>query len=174
MSRVDLTSASLRHGDNEERLDPNSAGIDRENRLLPIFRKLSNREDLVMSESQAAASTILNGLASNRPGTNELLVAFFGGLTIKDATVEELVGMAMAMEATKRFRFRFNVNKPLVTAGGTGGDTIPTINVTTPARALHALVEEEKVKSVYGAARSILPKKQILTTSVESGVARLI
>jgi pantoate kinase len=38
----------------------------------------------------------------------------------------------------------------------------------------HALVEERKVKSVYRAARSILPKKQILTSTVESGVARLI
>jgi pantoate kinase len=38
----------------------------------------------------------------------------------------------------------------------------------------HALVEEEKVKSVYRAARNILPKKQILTSTVESGVARLI
>ncbi len=38
----------------------------------------------------------------------------------------------------------------------------------------HALVEEGKVKSVYRAARSILPKKQILTSTVESGVARLI
>ena len=37
------------------------------------------------------------------------------------------------MEATKKFRFHFNANKPLVTAGGTGGDTVPTINVTTPA-----------------------------------------
>ena len=38
----------------------------------------------------------------------------------------------------------------------------------------HALVEEEKVKNVYRAARSILPKKQILTSTLESGVARLI
>lgn len=38
----------------------------------------------------------------------------------------------------------------------------------------HALVEERKAKSVYTAARSILPKKQILTSTVESGVARLI
>jgi pantoate kinase len=38
----------------------------------------------------------------------------------------------------------------------------------------HALVEKGKVRSVYRAARSILPKKQILTSTVESGVARLI
>ncbi len=38
----------------------------------------------------------------------------------------------------------------------------------------HALVEEAKVESVCRAARSILPKKQILTSTVESGIARLI
>ena len=61
------------------------------------------------------------------------MVAFFGGLTIKGPTIEEFTGMAAAMESTKKFTFHFNVRKPLVTAGGTGGDTVPTINVTTPA-----------------------------------------
>ncbi len=101
--------------------------------LLSIFRKLSRRENLDANEAESTVGTILGGLIENRPGTSELLVAFFGGLTIKEPTVEELAGMAAAMEATKRFRFRFDVDRPLVTAGGTGGDTVPTINVTTPA-----------------------------------------
>ena len=38
----------------------------------------------------------------------------------------------------------------------------------------HALVEEEKVRNVYEATKNILPKKQIMISTVESGVARLI
>lgn len=102
-------------------------------RLFRVFDKLSRREDLAVTEAEFAAKTILDGLAGNSPGICELLIAFFGGLTIKNPTLDELTGMAAAMEATKTFRFCFNVNKPLVTAGGTGGDTVPTINVTTPA-----------------------------------------
>jgi anthranilate phosphoribosyltransferase len=111
----------------------NSIDNNKRNLLRQIFVKLSKRENLGMNEAEAAAGLILNGLVGNQPGTNELLIAFFGGLTIKEPTVEELAGMAAAMETTKKFRFRFNVNGPLVTAGGTGGDTVPTINVTTPA-----------------------------------------
>jgi len=103
------------------------------NGLSIIFGKLSNCEDLTADETEFAAGRILNDLANNKPNILALLVAFFGGLTLKGPTIEELTGMAAAMEATKKFTFNFNVRKPLVTAGGTGGDTIPTINVTTPA-----------------------------------------
>jgi anthranilate phosphoribosyltransferase len=103
------------------------------NDLPIVFRKLSNREDLTAEEAKLAAGKILDDLANNRSDTLALLVAFFGGLTIKGSTIDELTGMAAAMEATKGFTFHFNVTKPLVTAGGTGGDTVPTINVTTPA-----------------------------------------
>lgn len=103
------------------------------NSLSAVFSKLSNGEELTSNETKFAAGRILDDLSDNRPDTLALLVAFFGGLTIKGATIEELTGMAAALEATKRFTFHFNVSKPLVTAGGTGGDTVPTINVTTPA-----------------------------------------
>ena len=102
-------------------------------RLFRVFDKLSRRENLGVTEAEFAAKIVLDGLTGNSPNICELLIAFFGGLTIKDPTLDELTGMAAAMEATKKFRFRFNVKKPLVTAGGTGGDTVPTINVTTPA-----------------------------------------
>lgn len=102
-------------------------------RLFQVFDNLSKHEDLASGDAEFAAKIILDGLASNRSDVSDLLVAFFGGLTIKDPTLDELTGMAAAMEATKKFRFRFNTSKPLVTAGGTGGDTMPTINVTTPA-----------------------------------------
>ena len=84
--------------------------------LFPIFDKLSRRENLTVSEAELTAKTILDGLANNWSDICELLIAFFGGLTIKDPTLDELTGMAAAMEATKQFRFRFNANKPLVTA----------------------------------------------------------
>jgi len=38
----------------------------------------------------------------------------------------------------------------------------------------HALVEEREAKRIYEAARSLLPKRQILTTAIEPGGARLI
>src|SRR5208337_3948709 len=107
--------------------------IDLRKRLFRVFDSLSKHEDLALGEAEFAAKVILDGLASSRFDISDLLIAFFGGLTIKDPTLNELTGMAAAMEATKKFRFHFNANKPLVTAGGTGGDTIPTINVTTPA-----------------------------------------
>lgn len=110
-----------------------STAIELENRLFRVLGRLSRREDLAPTEAEFAAKVILNGLADNRFDICDLLIAFFGGLTIKDPTLGELTGMAAAMEATKKFKFHFNANTPLVTAGGTGGDTVPTINVTTPA-----------------------------------------
>ena len=101
--------------------------------LFPIFDKLSRREELTTAEAELGAKTILEGLGDDWSNICELLIAFFGGLTVKDPTLDELTGMAAAMEATKKFRFHFTADKPLVTAGGTGGDTVPTINVTTPA-----------------------------------------
>jgi len=101
--------------------------------MFPIFDKLSRREQLTISEAELGARTIFDGLAEGWSDICELLIAFFGGLTVKDPTLDELTGMATAMEATKRFRFQFGADKILVTAGGTGGDTVPTINVTTPA-----------------------------------------
>ena len=110
-----------------------SSEIDLKNRLFRVFDSLSKHEDLATAEAEFAAKVILDGLAGNRFDISDLLMTFFGGLTIKGPTLDELTGMAAAMEATKKFRFDFNANKPLVTAGGTGGDTVPTINVTTPA-----------------------------------------
>lgn len=101
--------------------------------LSSIFGKLSQCQNLKAEEAEFAAHQIFIDLANNAPNTLTRLTALFGGLTIKKPTIDELVGMARAMEATRQFRFSFNVDKPLVTAGGTGGDTLQTINVTTPA-----------------------------------------
>jgi anthranilate phosphoribosyltransferase len=101
--------------------------------LEKIIGKLSACENLNRQEAQLGASEIFEKLKNNKPNTLALLAAFFGGLTIKKPSVDELCGIAKAMDTTKTFEFRFNINKPIVTAGGTGGDTTPTINVTTPA-----------------------------------------
>jgi len=121
--------------------------FDSKNCLSHIFDKLSKHEDLTIAEAEIGAGRILDDLARNTPDTLALLTAFFGSLTIKDPTVDELAGMAAAMEATKRFKFDFNVKKPLVTAGGTGGDTMPTINVTTPAVIVAASAGSYALKS---------------------------
>jgi len=115
--------------------------------LFPVLDKLSKRENLTLLEAELAAKTILDGLTENSPIICELLIAFFGGLTIKEPTLDELTGMTKAMEATKQFRLRFNAKKPLVTAGGTGGDTVPTINVTTPAVIVAAAAGSYALKS---------------------------
>ena len=67
--------------------------------LSKVFDKLSNREDLTADETEFAAGRILDDLTNNRSDTLALLVAFFGGLTMKGPTIEELTGMAVAMEA---------------------------------------------------------------------------
>jgi anthranilate phosphoribosyltransferase len=71
------------------------------NHLSTILRKLSNREDLTVDEAELAAGRILDNLSNNKLGTLALMVGFFGGLTIKGPTIEELIGMAAAMEAAE-------------------------------------------------------------------------
>ena len=85
-----------------------STEIDYRKRLFRVFDRLSKHDDLAPGEAEFAAKVILDGLASNRVDVSDLLIGFFGGLTIKDPTLNELTGMAAAMEATKKFRFHFN------------------------------------------------------------------
>ncbi len=101
--------------------------------LQETIRKLSQGQNLSQQEAESAAKEIFDNLSNNKPEMLPVLVAFFGGLTIKKPSIDEFAGMVKAMDATKVFEFNFNVDKPIVTAGGTGGDTLPTINVTTPA-----------------------------------------
>ncbi|MCL2642526.1 MAG: hypothetical protein FWD52_03300 [Candidatus Bathyarchaeota archaeon] len=117
-----------------------------------VFGKLSNRADLTVQEAQIAACRIFEALTNNDKDEEEqdsfaLATGFFGALTIKKPCVEELIGVAMAMEHTKTVNFCFKVNSPVVTAGGTGGDTLPTINITTPAIITAASAGAYAVKS---------------------------
>jgi anthranilate phosphoribosyltransferase len=101
--------------------------------MQEIFSKLSAGQDLTQQQAQTAAAKIFSALSFNEPNNLALMIGFFGALTIKKPSVAELIGTAKAMDETKTVKFRFNVDKPIVTAGGTGGDTLHTINVTTPA-----------------------------------------
>ena len=113
-----------------------------------ILTKLSQRKNLSIDEARDATYKIFASLEANRPEAPLIMAGYFGGLTVKEPTVEELAGMAEAMDKTKNFRFDFKTDKPVVTAGGTGGDTISTINVTTPATIVAAACGATAVKSV--------------------------
>ncbi|XHH10524.1 MAG: hypothetical protein ACFCUE_07815 [Candidatus Bathyarchaeia archaeon] len=116
-------------------------------KMREIFSKLAVGRDLTQKEAQTAATKIFSALSSNEPDYLTWLTVFFGSLTIKKPSINELIGTAKAMEATKTVSFHFNVNKPVVTAGGTGGDTLNTINITTPAIITAAAAGAYAVKS---------------------------
>ena len=116
-------------------------------KMREIFSKLSAGQDLTQQEAHTAAAKIFSALSNNEPNNLALMTGFFGALTIKKPSVAELIGTAKAMDETKTQSFHFNVEKPIVTAGGTGGDTIHTINVTTPAIIIAAAAGAYTLKS---------------------------
>jgi anthranilate phosphoribosyltransferase len=112
------------------------------------FDKLARRENLSLQEIQLAAGAIFEVLTNRSQDYLMLTTAFFGALTVKKPCIDELIGLAKAMEKTKTVNFHFNiVDKPVVTAGGTGGDTLHTINITTPAIITAASAGAYAVKS---------------------------
>jgi anthranilate phosphoribosyltransferase len=113
----------------------------------PLVAKLVQKEDLTFKEIEDATLRILKLIEKRDPNAPVVMASFFGGLSTKGPTVEELAAMNSAMEKTKRARFNFLVKKPIVTAGGTGGDTLKTINVTTPAVLLASAAGAVAVKS---------------------------
>ncbi|MBS7650318.1 MAG: hypothetical protein QXN62_05635 [Candidatus Bathyarchaeia archaeon] len=113
----------------------------------PIIRKLVSKEDLSKDEVEEATFRILSLIERGDAAAPLLMAGFFGGLTFKGPTIDELAAMYSGMERTRLVRLSFNVSKPIVTAGGTGGDTIKTINVTTPAVLLAASAGAVAVKS---------------------------
>ncbi|MCL2358391.1 hypothetical protein [Candidatus Bathycorpusculum sp.] len=117
--------------------------------LNEIIAKLANGENLNSFQTESGAKTIFTQLTTSKHPADilPLLAAFFGGLTIKKPTVDELAGMVKAMDATRTSTFHFKNNKPIVTAGGTGGDTFPTLNITTPALLIAAAAGACAIKS---------------------------
>ncbi|MCL2288976.1 MAG: hypothetical protein FWC33_07405 [Candidatus Bathyarchaeota archaeon] len=112
-----------------------------------FFSKFVAGENLTQHEAHIVASRIFSSLTNEEQDSFALVTAFFGALTVKKPCVDELVGTAKAMEETKTVNFCFNVNSPVVTAGGTGGDTFHTINITTPAILVAASAGAFAVKS---------------------------
>ncbi len=135
--------------------------------LSQIISKLSRKQNLTSSEAEYAAKTIFNHLTNNQPDALTLLSAYFGGLTAKKPTVDELAGMVKAMDATRAFTFNFNNDSPIVTAGGTGGDTFSTINVTTPAVIIAAAAGACAIKS---GSKSFSSKSGCIDLAEELGI----
>jgi len=120
---------------------------DNDDKVGKVFSKLAVGENLTQQEARTVASIVFTGLTEGKQDNWAFVTAFFGALTIKRPSVEELIGIAKAMEKTKTVNFHFKVDKPLVTAGGTGGDTLHTINITTPAIIVAASAGAYAVKS---------------------------
>lgn len=135
--------------------------------LSQILSKLSHKENLSSLEAQYAAKTIFDHLENNKPDTLRLLSAYFGGLTLKKPTVDELAGMVKAMGVTRAFTFHFNTDLPIVTAGGTGGDTFSTINITTPAIIVAAAAGACAIKS---GSKSFSSKSGCIDLAEELGI----
>jgi len=121
--------------------------MENNNQMYEIFSKLALSENLSQHEAQMVASKIFATLTTDEPNGLAFSTAFFGALTIKKPSVEELIGIAKAMDKTKTVNFNFKIDKPIVTAGGTGGDTLHTINITTPAIITAAAAGAYAVKS---------------------------
>jgi anthranilate phosphoribosyltransferase len=98
-----------------------------------IIEKTVGREGLSYNEVMMATTKILKMIEKKDDAVPVLMASFFGSLTAKGPNIDEFAAMNSAMEATKRVRLNLFLKKPVVAAGGTGGDTLKTINVTTPA-----------------------------------------
>ena len=133
----------------------------------PLITKLTHGEDLSYVEAEEATLRILRLIEKRDPYVPILMASFFGGLTLKGSAIEELAAMNSGMEKTKRARIEFDLDKPIVTAGGTGGDTIKTINVTTPAVLLAASAGAVAVKS---GARAFSSKTGATDLAVSMGI----
>ena len=64
----------------------------------PILAKIMRRENLSWDEGREAAQRIFSLLEEGRAEIPLLMASFFGGLTAKKATVDELASMASAMD----------------------------------------------------------------------------
>jgi anthranilate phosphoribosyltransferase len=112
-----------------------------------IIEKLVSKDGLTYNEVMMATTNILKMIEDQDDAVPLLMASFFGSLTVKGPTINEFAAMNSAMEATKRVQLSISLKKPIVAAGGTGGDTLKTINVTTPAVLLAASAGAFAVKS---------------------------
>ncbi|MEM3440525.1 MAG: hypothetical protein QXG32_06455 [Candidatus Bathyarchaeia archaeon] len=135
--------------------------------LKGAIEKLSRKEDLSFEESKACARWIFELLSKGSPDAHLASLAFFGPLSMKDLSEGELMGIALAMKETKAVALNLDASKPMVTAGGTGGDTIPTMNVTTPSVLVAASAGSIALKS---GSRSFSSRTGAIDLSMELGI----
>ncbi len=135
--------------------------------LREAIERLLRREDLGLDESRACARWVFELLSKGSPDAHLVSLAFFGALSMKGLSEGELMGIALAMEETKAVALNLDASKPMVTAGGTGGDTIPTINVTTPSVLVAASAGSMALKS---GSRSFSSRTGAIDLSIELGI----
>jgi anthranilate phosphoribosyltransferase len=112
-----------------------------------IIERTVSGDGLSYNDVMMATTKILKMIEKKDDAVPVLMASFFGSLTAKGPTIDEFAAMNSAMEATKRVQLNLLLKKPVVAAGGTGGDTLKTINVTTPAVLLAASAGAFAVKS---------------------------
>jgi anthranilate phosphoribosyltransferase len=96
--------------------------------LKPYIQKAINRQDLTVTEAQAAMGIIMDGKA-----TDAQIGGYLVGLRMKGETVDEITGSAQAMRAhAAHVPLHINGDALLDTAG-TGGDGGHTFNISTAA-----------------------------------------
>jgi anthranilate phosphoribosyltransferase len=112
-----------------------------------IIERAVSGDGLSYNDVMMATTKILKMIEKKDDAVPVLMASFFGSLTSKGPTIDEFAAMNSAMETTKRVQLNLLLKKPVVAAGGTGGDTLKTINVTTPAVLLAASAGAFAVKS---------------------------
>jgi anthranilate phosphoribosyltransferase len=112
-----------------------------------IIESAVTGDGLSYNDVMMATTKILKMIEQKDDAVPILMASFFGSLTSKGPTIDEFAAMNSAMETTKRVQLNLLLKKPVVAAGGTGGDTLKTINVTTPAVLLAASAGAFAVKS---------------------------
>ena len=95
--------------------------------LIPFLHQVSERQDLVPEDAQAAMGIILSG-----ESTPAQIAAFLTALRMKGESVGELVGFARAMRQAAR-TVSVGGSEPLIDTCGTGGDGGGTFNISTVA-----------------------------------------
>ncbi len=88
-----------------------------------VLGRLFGRRDLTAAEASAALDDVLEGTA-----TAAQIAAFVAGLRTKGETVDEMVGLVLAMRAHAE---SLDAGVEVVDTCGTGGDRSGTINVST-------------------------------------------
>jgi anthranilate phosphoribosyltransferase len=135
--------------------------------LRGAIERISKGEDLGLEGSRSCARKVFELLSKDFAEAPLISLAFFGSLSMKGLSEGELIGIAKAMEETKSVALEFDPSKPVVTAGGTGGDTIPTMNVTTPSVLVAASAGSISLKS---GSKSFSSRTGAIDLSIELGI----